>query len=81
MSKLLKAGKAVIGGETDESTLFIAPTVLVDVKPTDNVMQEEVHILIVPSHHTHKHTNTPHHVVILVLFIEEKLSLHLFAVV
>lgn len=36
------SGRIVVGGETDEDEKFIAPTILVDVNPSDSVMQEEV---------------------------------------
>ncbi|XP_073429607.1 aldehyde dehydrogenase family 3 member A2 isoform X2 [Dendrobates tinctorius] len=39
---LLEGEKIAIGGEQDESTCYIAPTVLVDVKPEAKVMQEEI---------------------------------------
>jgi acyl-CoA reductase-like NAD-dependent aldehyde dehydrogenase len=42
------SGKIVIGGKTDEKDLYIAPTVLVDVKPGDAVMQEEIFGPILP---------------------------------
>jgi acyl-CoA reductase-like NAD-dependent aldehyde dehydrogenase len=45
---LLNNGKVAVGGETDPSERFIAPTILVDVKPTDPVMQEEVFGPILP---------------------------------
>ena len=32
----------VVGGQTDESDNYIAPTIMVDVRPTDAIMQEEV---------------------------------------
>ena len=32
-------GRIVCGGETDEATRYIAPTVIVDVSPEDKVMQ------------------------------------------
>ncbi|KAL1919513.1 uncharacterized protein VTP21DRAFT_2206 [Calcarisporiella thermophila] len=35
-------GKIVIGGQTDRSDCFIAPTVVVDVSPNDKLMQEEI---------------------------------------
>jgi acyl-CoA reductase-like NAD-dependent aldehyde dehydrogenase len=41
-------GKAAIGGGTDADDLWIEPTVLVDVKPTDAVMQEEIFGPILP---------------------------------
>ncbi|XP_025090313.1 aldehyde dehydrogenase family 3 member B1-like isoform X4 [Pomacea canaliculata] len=40
--KLMEGANIAIGGQTDESDLFIAPTVLRDVKLTDPVMQEEI---------------------------------------
>ncbi|KAG9492715.1 aldehyde dehydrogenase family 3 member A2 isoform X2 [Eleutherodactylus coqui] len=39
---LLEGEKIAIGGEHDESTCYIAPTVLVDVKPESKIMQEEI---------------------------------------
>ncbi|KAM3934022.1 aldehyde dehydrogenase family 3 member A2 isoform 2-T2 [Leptodactylus fuscus] len=39
---LLEGEKVAIGGEHDESNCYIAPTVLVDVKPEAKVMQEEI---------------------------------------
>lgn len=36
------------GGESDPSERFIAPTILVDVKPTDPVMQDEIFGPILP---------------------------------
>nr|CAD7404576.1 unnamed protein product [Timema cristinae] len=45
---LLKAGTVAVGGETDASEKFISPTILVDVKPTDPVMQEEIFGPILP---------------------------------
>lgn len=44
----LNNGKIAVGGETDPSERFIAPTILVDVKPTDPVMQEEIFGPILP---------------------------------
>ncbi|XP_053564831.1 aldehyde dehydrogenase family 3 member B1 [Bombina bombina] len=48
LSALLKCGKIVIGGETDESEKYISPTVLVDVNETDSVMKEEIFGPILP---------------------------------
>lgn len=45
---LLSSGTVVVGGQSDEKDLFIAPTVLVDVKETDPVMQEEIFGPILP---------------------------------
>ncbi|KAM3850974.1 aldehyde dehydrogenase family 3 member B1-like [Vipera latastei] len=45
---LLECGRVAIGGETDECERYIAPTVLVDVKEWDPVMQEEIFGPILP---------------------------------
>lgn len=39
---LMKSGKRIFGGETNEADLYIAPTILDDVSPDDAVMQEEI---------------------------------------
>lgn len=39
---LMKGGRAVIGGQHDEATKYIAPTVLVDVDLSSPLMQEEI---------------------------------------
>ncbi|XP_071992513.1 aldehyde dehydrogenase family 3 member A2 isoform X2 [Engystomops pustulosus] len=39
---LLQGEKVAIGGEHEESSCYIAPTVLIDVKPNAKVMQEEI---------------------------------------
>lgn len=39
---LMKTGDIVIGGEHDESIRYIAPTVIINVKLSDPIMQEEV---------------------------------------
>ncbi|CAB4002974.1 aldehyde dehydrogenase family 3 member B1-like [Paramuricea clavata] len=38
----MSSGHTVIGGKIDEEEKYIAPTVLVDVTPSDPVMQEEI---------------------------------------
>ncbi|XP_034244379.1 aldehyde dehydrogenase, dimeric NADP-preferring-like [Thrips palmi] len=48
LTQYLKCGKIVIGGETDAAERFIAPTVLVDVKADDPVMQDEIFGPILP---------------------------------
>ncbi|XP_040268951.1 aldehyde dehydrogenase family 3 member B1-like [Bufo bufo] len=48
VSALLACGKIVTGGQTDESEKYIAPTILVDVKESDPVMQEEIFGPILP---------------------------------
>ncbi|XP_063145072.1 aldehyde dehydrogenase family 3 member B1-like [Candoia aspera] len=45
---LLKCGRVAIGGETDERDRYIAPTVMVDVKEWEPIMQEEVFGPILP---------------------------------
>ena len=45
---LMKSGKIYLGGEASRETLQIALTVLVDVKPSDPVMQEEIFGPILP---------------------------------
>ncbi|XP_026473132.1 aldehyde dehydrogenase, dimeric NADP-preferring isoform X2 [Ctenocephalides felis] len=41
-------GKIAIGGNTDPSQKYIQPTILVNVKPTDPIMQEEIFGPILP---------------------------------
>lgn len=45
---MLGSGKVAIGGKSDADDLWIEPTVLIDVKPTDAVMQEEIFGPILP---------------------------------
>ncbi|XP_076770814.1 aldehyde dehydrogenase family 3 member B2 isoform X2 [Arvicanthis niloticus] len=45
---LLGCGRVVIGGQSDEGERYIAPTVLVDVKETEPVIQEEIFGPILP---------------------------------
>ncbi|XP_051823655.1 aldehyde dehydrogenase family 3 member B2-like isoform X3 [Antechinus flavipes] len=45
---LLGSGRVALGGQSDEQERYIAPTVLVDVKETDPVMQEEIFGPILP---------------------------------
>lgn len=45
---LLASGKAAVGGQSDPTELYIAPTVLVDVSPESPIMQEEVFGPILP---------------------------------
>lgn len=42
LAKFLINANIAIGGKTDPSDKFIEPTILIDVKPTDPVMQEEI---------------------------------------
>ncbi|XP_013406965.1 aldehyde dehydrogenase family 3 member B1 isoform X2 [Lingula anatina] len=48
LKKMLNGAQIALGGATDEQDLFIEPTVLVDVKPGDAVMQEEIFGPILP---------------------------------
>ncbi|XP_054857630.1 aldehyde dehydrogenase family 3 member A2 isoform X2 [Eublepharis macularius] len=45
---LLEGQKITYGGEADEATCFIAPTILTDVNPDSKVMQEEIFGPILP---------------------------------
>ncbi|NXE16906.1 AL3B1 dehydrogenase, partial [Lophotis ruficrista] len=45
---LLYSGSLAIGGQTDAEERYIAPTVLVDVLPSDPIMQEEIFGPILP---------------------------------
>lgn len=42
------SGKVALGGDRDPSERYISPTILVDVKPTDPAMQEEIFGPILP---------------------------------
>lgn len=46
--KLLDKSKVVIGGDSDEATKYISPTVMTNVSPEDPVMQEEIFGPILP---------------------------------
>ncbi|XP_049546840.1 aldehyde dehydrogenase family 3 member B1 isoform X4 [Anopheles darlingi] len=48
ISGLLKGANVAIGGETDLQDRYISPTILVDVKSTDPVMQDEIFGPILP---------------------------------
>ncbi len=48
LANLLKDGEAVVGGETDEDDLYIAPTILTGVDPTSGAMTEEIFGPILP---------------------------------
>ncbi|XP_061856592.1 aldehyde dehydrogenase family 3 member B2-like isoform X2 [Colius striatus] len=45
---LLGSGRLAIGGHTDERELYIAPTVLADVLPTEPAMQQEIFGPVLP---------------------------------
>ncbi len=48
LTTFLKSGNVAIGGKSDVQDLYIEPTILIDVKPTDPVMQEEIFGPILP---------------------------------
>lgn len=48
LASMLESGSAVIGGETDANTKYIAPTVLADVNISAPVMQDEIFGPILP---------------------------------
>jgi len=48
LSKLLDSGRTAIGGGSDRSDKYIAPTVLLDVQPDEPVMGEEIFGPILP---------------------------------
>lgn len=48
LEKLLNSGTTILGGETDRSERYIAPTILADVNWSDPVMQEEIFGPILP---------------------------------
>ena len=39
---MLHSGVVAVGGDVDSADLYIGPTILVNVKPGDPVMQEEI---------------------------------------
>ncbi|XP_017838438.1 aldehyde dehydrogenase family 3 member B1 isoform X3 [Drosophila busckii] len=45
---LMKSGRIAVGGKFDASERFIEPTILVDVKPDDPIMEEEIFGPILP---------------------------------
>lgn len=44
----MKSGTVAIGGETDSSERFIAPTILTNVNPNDPAMKEEIFGPVLP---------------------------------
>ncbi|XP_033252999.1 aldehyde dehydrogenase, dimeric NADP-preferring-like isoform X4 [Drosophila miranda] len=45
---LIKSGRVAVGGKYDASERYIEPTILVDVKPNDPIMEEEIFGPILP---------------------------------
>jgi aldehyde dehydrogenase (NAD+) len=48
IEKLLHKGKIVVGGETDQKTRYIAPTIIDGISPKDPIMQEEIFGPVLP---------------------------------
>ncbi|MEU6357504.1 aldehyde dehydrogenase family protein, partial [Streptomyces sp. NPDC047072] len=48
LAGLLDSGRTIVGGASDRTTKYIAPTVLADVSPSSPVMQEEIFGPILP---------------------------------
>ena len=48
LADLLDSGRVVVGGSSDRTTKYIAPTVLADVDPKSPVMQEEIFGPVLP---------------------------------
>ncbi|XP_066260449.1 aldehyde dehydrogenase, dimeric NADP-preferring-like isoform X2 [Euwallacea similis] len=48
IQKLLQGKKVAMGGQTDATQRFIEPTILIDVKADDDVMQEEIFGPVLP---------------------------------
>ena len=44
----MRSGTVAVGGNADANDKFIEPTILVDVKPTDPVMQDEIFGPVLP---------------------------------
>ena len=68
-------GKIVIGGETDQSDLYIAPTVVTDVSPDEPLMQEEIFGPILPI----ININSPEQAVTFITSRAKPLSLYVFS--
>lgn len=45
---LMKGANVAIGGATEPNERYIQPTILIDVRPTDDIMQEEIFGPILP---------------------------------
>jgi len=48
LEALIKTGKIITGGVTNEETNYVSPTIIVDVKPHDAIMQEEIFGPVLP---------------------------------
>lgn len=45
---MMKGATVAVGGETNADEKYIQPTILIDVKPTDPIMQDEIFGPILP---------------------------------
>ena len=48
ITNLMKAGKTVFGGDVDKDDLYIAPTLIDNIKPVDAIMKEEIFGPVLP---------------------------------
>ncbi len=48
IKELISKGKVVIGGEVNEESNYVAPTILTDVRPDDPIMKEEIFGPVLP---------------------------------
>ncbi|XP_076283855.1 aldehyde dehydrogenase type III isoform X3 [Lasioglossum baleicum] len=73
--KYLDGGKIAIGGQCDPAEKYIAPTILVDVKPTDPIMQDEIFGPILPF----INVNNAYEAIKFINSREKPLSLYIFS--
>lgn len=72
---MLKSCKIALGGQTDKSERFIAPTIVVNVKPNDPIMQEEIFGPILPI----INVENPYEAIKLINEGEKPLALYIFS--
>ncbi|CAG9773879.1 unnamed protein product [Ceutorhynchus assimilis] len=75
ITRLLKGAKIAMGGATDPETRFIEPTILIDVKPDDLVMQEEIFGPVLPI----LTVDTPEEAIEFINKREKSLALYVFS--
>ncbi|XP_068975780.1 aldehyde dehydrogenase, dimeric NADP-preferring isoform X2 [Bombus flavifrons] len=73
--KYLNNGKVALGGDCDSNEKYISPTILVDVKPTDPVMQDEIFGPILPF----VNINNAYEAINFINSREKPLSLYIFS--
>ncbi|GFY15181.1 aldehyde dehydrogenase family 3 member B1 [Trichonephila clavipes] len=73
--KFLSCGKIAVGGDYDAKERYIAPTILIDVKETDSVMQDEIFGPILPI----ITVNSPEEAIEFINKREKPLTLYLFS--